>query len=121
MIDIAATCTALSEREPRLRRRDEPDRLADPRLRREPVQRGRHVWYGNVKATQELAKDTFDAINNRVALVLLVVTAVENWWTGTLSANGYQWAFGFTRPQQDLLIQVLSGIVQGNLILGLGC
>jgi hypothetical protein len=24
-------------------------------------------WYGQVKATQELAKDTFDAINNEVA------------------------------------------------------
>lgn len=26
-------------------------------------------WYGQVKATQELAKDTFDAINNQVAVV----------------------------------------------------
>ena len=25
------------------------------------------LWYGNVKATQELAKDSFDAINNQVA------------------------------------------------------
>ena len=25
------------------------------------------TWYGNVKATQELAKNTFDAINNQVA------------------------------------------------------
>jgi len=25
------------------------------------------TWYGNVKATQELAKDAFDAINNQVA------------------------------------------------------
>jgi hypothetical protein len=25
------------------------------------------MWYGNVKATQELAKNTFDAINNEVA------------------------------------------------------
>jgi hypothetical protein len=25
------------------------------------------TWYGQVKATQELAKDTFDAINNNVA------------------------------------------------------
>ncbi|MDP9332247.1 MAG: hypothetical protein M3Q30_02880 [Actinomycetota bacterium] len=28
---------------------------------------GGTVWYGQVKATQELAKDTFDAINNAVA------------------------------------------------------
>jgi hypothetical protein len=28
---------------------------------------GGSSWYGNVKATQELAKDTFDAINNEVA------------------------------------------------------
>ena len=28
---------------------------------------GGTFWYGQVKATQELAKDTFDAINNNVA------------------------------------------------------
>jgi hypothetical protein len=28
---------------------------------------GRSIWYGQVKATQGLAKDTFDAINNQVA------------------------------------------------------
>jgi len=28
---------------------------------------GGSTWYGNVKSTQELAKDTFDAINNKVA------------------------------------------------------
>ncbi len=27
---------------------------------------GGSLWYGNVKATQELAKNTFDAINNRI-------------------------------------------------------
>ena len=30
---------------------------------------GGSVWYGQVKATQELAKDTFDAINNQVAWI----------------------------------------------------
>src|SRR5439155_24807460 len=30
---------------------------------------GGSVWYGQVKATQELAKNTFDAINNQVALI----------------------------------------------------
>ncbi|MBK9712742.1 MAG: hypothetical protein IPO81_15730 [Kouleothrix sp.] len=30
---------------------------------------GGSAWYGQVKATQELAKDTFDAINNQVAFV----------------------------------------------------
>ena len=25
------------------------------------------LWYGNVKATQEMAKDAFDAVNNQVA------------------------------------------------------
>ncbi|TMC29579.1 MAG: hypothetical protein E6J24_16565 [Chloroflexi bacterium] len=29
---------------------------------------GGSVWYGNVKITQEMAKDAFDAINNQVAL-----------------------------------------------------
>jgi hypothetical protein len=28
---------------------------------------GGSVWYGQIKATQELTKDTFDAIDNRVA------------------------------------------------------
>ena len=28
---------------------------------------GGSAWYGQVKGTQELAKDTFDAINNQVA------------------------------------------------------
>ncbi|TLZ73514.1 MAG: hypothetical protein E6K10_00125 [Methanobacteriota archaeon] len=28
---------------------------------------GGSVWYGNVKITQEMAKDAFDAINNNVA------------------------------------------------------
>jgi hypothetical protein len=28
---------------------------------------GGSTWYANVKATQQLAKDAFDAINNQVA------------------------------------------------------
>ena len=28
---------------------------------------GGSVWYGNVKSTQEQAKDVFDAVNNQVA------------------------------------------------------
>ena len=31
---------------------------------------GGTVWYANVKATQELAKNTFGAINNRAAIIL---------------------------------------------------
>ena len=31
---------------------------------------GGSFWYANVKSTQQLAKDSFDAINNRVALTL---------------------------------------------------
>jgi hypothetical protein len=31
---------------------------------------GGSTWYGNVKTTQELAKDTFDAINNTVAFLV---------------------------------------------------
>ncbi len=31
---------------------------------------GGSTWYGQVKATQELAKDIFDAINNQVAVIL---------------------------------------------------
>jgi hypothetical protein len=29
---------------------------------------GGGTWYGNVKATQELAKNTFDSINNQAAV-----------------------------------------------------
>jgi hypothetical protein len=31
---------------------------------------GGSTWYGNVKSTQELAKDAFDAINNGVAFLI---------------------------------------------------
>jgi len=31
---------------------------------------GGSTWYGNIKATQVLAKDAFDAINNQVAFTL---------------------------------------------------
>jgi hypothetical protein len=31
---------------------------------------GGTTWYGNVKSTQELAKDAFDAINNGVAFLV---------------------------------------------------
>ena len=30
---------------------------------------GGTIWYGQIKATQQLAKNTFDAINNQVALI----------------------------------------------------
>jgi hypothetical protein len=33
---------------------------------------GGSAWYGNVKATQELAKDAFDAINNDKAYLYVV-------------------------------------------------
>jgi hypothetical protein len=29
---------------------------------------GGSTWYGNVKATQQLAKDAFDSINNQAAV-----------------------------------------------------
>jgi len=31
---------------------------------------GGSIWYGQIKATQGLAKDVFDAINNGVAFTL---------------------------------------------------
>ena len=31
---------------------------------------GGSTWYGNVKASQDLAKDAFDAINNQVAFTV---------------------------------------------------
>jgi hypothetical protein len=34
-----------------------------------PAQPGGAYWYGQVKATQVVAKDAFDAVNNQIAFV----------------------------------------------------
>ena len=64
-----ATCSGTFENgERRVRRRDEPDGFTDAGLRcSASANAGGSTWYGNVKATQVLAKDAFDAINNQVA------------------------------------------------------
>ena len=50
-----------------------------------------------------------------------VVDAVESRWTGFLTVNRNNWTFNFTKPQQDMIITVLTGTNQGNLILSPGC
>ena len=50
-------------------RRDPHDRLADPFIPAGKSNAGGSVWYGNVKPTQELAKNVFDPINNEWALL----------------------------------------------------
>jgi hypothetical protein len=50
-----------------------------------------------------------------------VVNAVESRWTGNLTTNRNDWNWNLTNAQKDMIIQVLSGINQGNLILSPGC
>lgn len=50
-----------------------------------------------------------------------VVNFVESRWTGTLTTNRNDWKFNLTPAQQNIVIQVLSGINQGNLIINSGC
>ena len=50
-----------------LRRCDGLDGVAVAGFGRRQSNAGGSAWYAQVKATQELAKDTFDAINNQVA------------------------------------------------------
>jgi len=48
-----------------------------------------------------------------------VVNAVEAVWTGNLTTNRNNWTWNLTNSQKDMVIQVLSGINQGNLIITL--
>jgi hypothetical protein len=51
-----------------------------------------------------------------------VVNAVENRWTGNLTTNRNDWNFNFSgNPQRDMIIQVLTGINEGTIIVSTGC
>jgi hypothetical protein len=50
-----------------------------------------------------------------------VIDAVEARWTGFLTTNRNDWTFNLTKAQQDMVIQTLTGINQGNLIVSSGC
>jgi hypothetical protein len=54
--------------------------------------------------------------------VAQVVAAVENAWTGTLTANRSDWKFGgFTEAQKALAIKILTGMNEGTNVLSSGC
>ena len=48
-----------------------------------------------------------------------VVNSVEATWNGTLTTHRNDWSFNLTNAQKDMVIQVLTGINQGNLIISL--
>jgi len=50
-----------------------------------------------------------------------VVAFVTSKWIGTLTTNRNDWKFNLTTPQKDTVIQTLSGINQGTLIVSSGC
>jgi hypothetical protein len=50
-----------------------------------------------------------------------VIDAIEARWTGLLSTNRNDWTFNLTKPQQDMVIKVLTGTNEGSLIVDPGC
>jgi uncharacterized cupredoxin-like copper-binding protein/plastocyanin len=50
-----------------------------------------------------------------------IVNAVENRWTGKLTANRSDWKWNLTTSQKDMLIKVVSGINEGTLVMSSGC
>ncbi|HZJ22223.1 MAG TPA: hypothetical protein VFD54_02870, partial [Anaerolineales bacterium] len=50
-----------------------------------------------------------------------IVNAVENRWTGNLTTNRNNWTWNLTNAQKDMIIQVVSGINEGTLVMSTGC
>lgn len=51
-----------------------------------------------------------------------VVNAVESRWTGNLTTNRNNWTFNFANnTQRDMIINVVSGINEGTLVMSSGC
>ncbi|HET6594988.1 MAG TPA: hypothetical protein VFG81_05165 [Anaerolineales bacterium] len=50
-----------------------------------------------------------------------VVNAVESKWTGKLTTNRNDWKWNFTNAQKDMLINVITGMNEGTLIMSSGC
>jgi uncharacterized repeat protein (TIGR01451 family) len=50
-----------------------------------------------------------------------VVNAVESKWTGNLTTNRNNWTWNLTTAQKSMLINVLSGINEGTLVMSSGC
>ncbi len=50
-----------------------------------------------------------------------IVNAVENRWTGNLTTNRNDWSFNLTNGQKTMIIEVLTGINEGKIIVSTGC
>lgn len=50
-----------------------------------------------------------------------IVNAVESRWTGKLTTNRSDWKWNLTNAQKDMLINVISGINEGTLVMSSGC
>ena len=59
--------------------------------------------------------------SDNILTVQQVVTFIESHWTGNLTTNRANWTFNFTKNQWDTLIQVITGMNEGTLIVTSGC
>ena len=50
-----------------------------------------------------------------------IVNAVENRWTGNLTTNRSNWTWNLTNAQKDMIINVITGINEGTLVMSSGC
>lgn len=50
-----------------------------------------------------------------------IVNAVENRWTGNLTTNRNNWTWNLTNAQKDMIINVITGINEGTLVMSSGC
>ncbi len=50
-----------------------------------------------------------------------IVNAVENRWTGNLTTNRNNWTWNLTNAQKDMIINVVTGINEGTLVMSSGC
>jgi hypothetical protein len=50
-----------------------------------------------------------------------IVNAVENRWTGNLTTNRNDWKWNLTNAQKDMIINVVTGINEGTLVMSSGC
>ena len=50
-----------------------------------------------------------------------IVNAVENRWTGNLTTNRNNWTWNLTNAQKDMIINIVTGINEGTLVMSSGC
>ncbi len=59
--------------------------------------------------------------SDNILTIQQVVTFIESKWTGNLTTNRNDWTFNFTKSQWDTVIQVITGMNEGTLIVTAGC